>query len=424
MNTVVKIEGIGKKYIIRHNRPAHYGMLREVVSNKIRTIGKNIRHPLSFGRVKSESEEFWALNNINIDIQQGDRLGIIGRNGAGKSTLLKILSRITRPTTGRIKIRGRVSSLLEVGTGFHPELTGRENILLNGAILGMSRKEMKTRMDEIIDFAQIEKFLDTPVKRYSSGMYVRLAFSVAAHLDTDIMIVDEVLAVGDSAFQSKCLGKMSDFTNSGKTLLFVSHNMRVIQRLCSKATLLDGGECIQYGSVDEVIKTYMVMGKTLHAGDNLTDIKRHTGFGHKVRISKCIIRDSQNQAINQLKYGEPLSVEVQFVARETIKNIDVVVGINTANEDRITTILSDLTIEAKKNACLSAVVNIQEFILNPGPYNITISIRQLNTGVDKLENICPFTVDEIAHNEILKQRKIVNYGFVQVPVLKWTLREM
>lgn len=206
-------------------------------------------------------EEFWALKDVSFDIEQGDRVGIIGRNGAGKSTLLKILSRITEPTTGSIKIKGRVASLLEVGTGFHPELTGRENIYLNGAILGMSRAEIKKHFDAIVDFAETEKFLDTPVKRYSSGMYVRLAFAVAAHLEPEILVVDEVLAVGDAEFQKKCLGKMEDVSkNEGRTVLFVSHNMSAIMNLCNKGILLNSGKVETQGEISDVINSYATNG--------------------------------------------------------------------------------------------------------------------------------------------------------------------
>ena len=205
----------------------------------------------------SPTPDFWALRDVSFDVQQGEVLGIIGRNGAGKSTLLKILSRITEPTAGRVTLRGRVASLLEVGTGFHPELTGRENIFLNGAILGMSRAEIRRKFDEIVAFAEVEQFLDTPVKRYSSGMYVRLAFAVAAHLEPEILVVDEVLAVGDAEFQKKCLGKMGEVAKGGRTVLFVSHNMAAIRRLCSRVILLKNGRITQSGNVNQCIDTYL-----------------------------------------------------------------------------------------------------------------------------------------------------------------------
>lgn len=251
---VIKAENISKKYILAHQQAERYTTLRDIISKK----AKNLLNRSAKASAIQKREEFWALNDISFEIKQGDRIGIIGRNGAGKSTLLKILSRITEPTAGRITLKGRVASLLEVGTGFHPELTGRENIFLNGAILGMSRVEIRTKFDEIVDFAEIEKFLDTPVKRYSSGMYVRLAFSVAAHLEPEILIVDEVLAVGDAQFQKKCLGKMEDVSQTqGRTVLFVSHNMTAMQSLCNKGILLEKGALKYTGNMPETIIHYL-----------------------------------------------------------------------------------------------------------------------------------------------------------------------
>lgn len=258
-DTVIRVENLGKKYIIGHQHQERYTALRDVIANGAKSLLTTL-NPLtqkSKNEAKNSREEFWALKDVSFEIKQGDRVGIIGRNGAGKSTLLKIVSRITEPTTGRISIKGRVASLLEVGTGFHPELTGRENIYLNGAILGMSKAEIKKKFDEIVDFAEVEKFLDTPVKRYSSGMYVRLAFAVAAHLEPEILIVDEVLAVGDAQFQEKCLGKMDAVGKAGRTVLFVSHNMASIQYLCSTAILLKSGSIAAIGQPTEIVGKYL-----------------------------------------------------------------------------------------------------------------------------------------------------------------------
>jgi len=244
MSTVITVENLGKKYTLRHQQREQYTALRDVITNGVRNFSKKIFSPFTphSSPLTASQEDFWALKDVSFEVKQGDRIGIIGRNGAGKSTLLKILSRITEPTTGSIRIKGRVASLLEVGTGFHPELTGRENIFLNGAILGMGRAEIKKKFDEIVDFAEIEKFLDTPVKRYSSGMYVRLAFAVAAHLEPEILIVDEVLAVGDAQFQKKCLGKMEDVSaKEGRTVIFVSHNINMIESLCTKTFFINNG---------------------------------------------------------------------------------------------------------------------------------------------------------------------------------------
>ncbi len=262
IDKIITVENLGKQYILRHQKKESYTLLRDLMANSIRNMGKKLIRPfLSRGPSSTDPthEEFWALKDVSFEVAKGERVGIIGRNGAGKSTLLKILSRITEPTEGRVRIRGRAASLLEVGTGFHPELTGRENIYLNGAILGMTRTEIKRKFDEIVAFAEVEKFLDTPVKHYSSGMYVRLAFAVSAHLEPEILVVDEVLAVGDAQFQKKCLGKMEDVSSKeGRTVLFVSHNMNAIEQLCSKALLIEKGRIKKYDrDVRSVIKRYL-----------------------------------------------------------------------------------------------------------------------------------------------------------------------
>lgn len=265
MPTVITVENLGKKYLLSHQaKQGSYVALRDVVSDGVRSLGRKMLHPFRSSPFTPHSslEEFWALKGVSFEVKQGDRVGIIGRNGAGKSTLLKILSRITEPTSGSVRLRGRVASLLEVGTGFHPELTGRENIFLNGAILGMSRAEIRKKFDEIVDFAEIEKFIDTPVKRYSSGMYLRLAFAVAAHLDPEILIVDEVLAVGDAPFQRKCIGKMQEVSASdGRTILFVSHNLSAIHSLCTRCIALKHGEIAANGVPGEVTKFYLEESK-------------------------------------------------------------------------------------------------------------------------------------------------------------------
>lgn len=255
-DTAIHIEGIGKKYLIRHNKQKGESdtALRDVLSDGAKKIFK----PKSWSSFKGELEEFWALKDINLEIKKGEKIGIIGKNGAGKSTLLKILSRITAPTEGLVKINGRVSSLLEVGTGFHPELTGRENIFLNGSILGMGHNEIKKQFDEIIDFSGVETFIDTPVKRYSSGMKTRLGFAIAAHLRNDVLILDEVLAVGDAEFQKKCLGKVGKIPSEiGKTIIFVSHNLSAVQSLCDKAVWLHNGEVFQESDVSSAVKSYL-----------------------------------------------------------------------------------------------------------------------------------------------------------------------
>lgn len=276
MKPIISVENLGKQYLIKHKESrGGYRSLRE----ELFTIPKRL-----FSK-QEHAEMFWALQDVTFDVQQGERIGIIGRNGAGKSTLLKLLSRITEPSTGRITVRGRVASLLEVGTGFHPELSGRENIYLNGAILGMTRNEIRKKFDEIVDFAGVERFLDTPVKRYSSGMYVRLAFAVAAHLEPEILVVDEVLAVGDAEFQKKCLGKMEEVSKGdGRTVLFISHNMEAVKQLCNQVMVLDSGKMLAMGNdTGKLIESYFApqSGSTVWKGHETSKFLTVTEFGLK-----------------------------------------------------------------------------------------------------------------------------------------------
>jgi lipopolysaccharide transport system ATP-binding protein len=269
MSSIIQIENLGKRYLIGHqsSQSERYVALRDVLARGVKDVMRKTREALRGRQILQgdEVEEFWALRNVSFEVGRGEVVGIIGRNGAGKSTLLKILSRITEPSEGRVTIRGRVASLLEVGTGFHPELTGRENIFLNGAILGMTKQEIRNKFDEIVAFAEIEKFIDTPVKRYSSGMYVRLAFAVAAHLEPEILIVDEVLAVGDAEFQKKCLGKMKDVAKGGRTVLFVSHNMGAVRSLCSRGVFLVGGKTQLTDTVANCVAAYLDVHKGSHS---------------------------------------------------------------------------------------------------------------------------------------------------------------
>jgi len=355
---IIEAKGIGKKYNINHQKGG-YVALRDVLTN----IFKN---PFAFLKTKAKDvlgidtkEEFWALRDINFEINKGEVVGIIGRNGAGKSTLLKILSQITPPTTGEIKIHGTVGSLLEVGTGFHPELTGRENIFLNGAILGMKKSSIIKKFDEIVKFAGVEKFLDTPVKYYSSGMYVRLAFSVAAHMDSDILIIDEVLAVGDSDFQKKCLGKMEEITNKeGRTILFVSHNMDTIRRLCKKTILLKDGGIEAIGDTDIILKNYVGI---LETDRDSFEIKS----GLKKIVLKKIVFKQQDQ-----------SFSIIIDSQEKISSIRIGLGINSVDSNRITTLLSN-----HFNKKLDIIPGSNEFVctipllpIKPGYYYIDILV--------------------------------------------------
>jgi len=299
---IIEIHGLGKKYRIGALREP-YLSLRESISCKTRHIAGML---LRKEHLVPKKTDFWALKDISLSVNEGEAIGIIGRNGAGKSTLLKILSQITPPTEGSITMRGRVASLLEVGTGFHPELTGRENIFLNGAILGMTRREIQCKFDEIVAFAEIDKFLDTPVKRYSSGMYVRLAFAVAAHLEPEILIIDEVLAVGDANFQKKCLGKMGKVAKSGRTVLFVSHNMAAIAKLCRKAVLIESGTLKAEGDTESVIDYYLRDSISSSAAD--VSKREHRGIG-KVKLANITFNDGET---NVVQAGKTLSILFSF----------------------------------------------------------------------------------------------------------------
>lgn len=302
MSTVIKAENISKKYILSHQKKEGYLTFRDLLANKAGKAFKAISRK-NGPQLNPEKEEFWALKDLNFDIKQGERVGIIGKNGAGKSTLLKILSRIVEPTTGAIGIKGRAASLLEVGTGFHPELTGRENVFLNGAILGMRKTEIAKKFDEIVAFAEIEKFLDTPVKRYSSGMYVRLAFAVAAHLEPEILILDEVLAVGDAAFQKKCLGKMEEVSKGeGRTVLFVSHNMAAVKSFCNRGILLKSGSIIADGTIDTTVDQYLSMNSSNEDND-LTTRKDRAGTG-ELRYESYYFKNSAGERVTALQTGD------------------------------------------------------------------------------------------------------------------------
>lgn len=335
-DTVIRVENLGKKYIIGQQQQERYTALRDVLANKAKDITQ-VFNPKAKHQ-KPNSEEFWALKDVSFEVKRGDRIGIIGRNGAGKSTLLKVLSRITEPTEGRISIKGRVASLLEVGTGFHPELTGRENIYLNGAILGMSKLDIRRQFDVIVAFAEVEKFLDTPVKRYSSGMYVRLAFAVAAHLEPEILVVDEVLAVGDAAFQKKCLGKMEDVAEKeGRTVLFVSHNMATIQSLCNQIIFLNHGQVQAIGNPNATIQLYLNEGAASEDWSNLHSIAQRRGEG-ALRFSKLELLDSQKRSVNSTQSGEKLTFRLHFSSfsgKSIYKNCRTSIAITGASGARI-----------------------------------------------------------------------------------------
>jgi lipopolysaccharide transport system ATP-binding protein len=315
-DSVILIENVGKRYSIGHQRSEGDGM-RHAIEGALRSPVAWLRNRR---QQKLQQVDFWALKNISVDIKEGEVVGILGRNGAGKSTLLKILSRITVPTEGRMRIKGRIASLLEVGTGFHGELTGRENVFLNGAILGMSRAEIVRKFDEIVAFSEIEEFLDTPVKRYSSGMYVRLAFSVAAHLDPEMLIVDEVLAVGDASFQKKCLAKIASYAQIGRTVLFVSHNPEAVRSLCQRAIWLKEGHLFRDGKTDELLDDYL---------NDVADEKCRTlvNSEYGLSIQQVALRNQRGEKTSRFTPGEDLTVDIYYEAQKRISNPIFALGI-------------------------------------------------------------------------------------------------
>jgi lipopolysaccharide transport system ATP-binding protein len=334
-DNVITVENLSKSYLVGHKSAGQgykrYTALRDVIGHEVHNFARNTINLIRGRQVVpgDQVEEFWALKDVSFEVKRGEVLGIIGRNGAGKSTLLKILSRITEPTRGRVTLRGRVASLLEVGTGFHPELTGRENIYLNGAILGMTRAEIRRKFDEIVAFAEVERFLDTPVKRYSSGMYVRLAFAVAAHLEPEIMVVDEVLAVGDAEFQKKCLGKMQGVASSeGRTVLFVSHNMAAVQQLCHHALWLDHSGARKIGSAAKVVSAYAGSAREAARTADLSN-GRLTGDGH-VRLLSYEVTDADGRSNPPPGTNEDVLIHVRVDAREKIAK--PAYGISIVNE--------------------------------------------------------------------------------------------
>lgn len=332
-NTVIRVENLGKLYCIGETLP--YRTLRDSITKAFTNFFDRLRQRSSLET--SSSKYFWALRGISFAVKKGEVIGIIGRNGAGKSTLLKILSRITTPTEGYAWVSGYVSSLLEIGIGFHPELTGRDNIYFNGAILGMRKQEIERKFDEIVAFAEIEKFIDTPMKHYSSGMYVRLAFSVAAHLESEILLVDEVLAVGDVGFQRKCLGKMDHIAGQGRTVLFVSHNMSAVKELCSSAILLDQGQKVCAGSVDEVVNCYLDSSLSkLNTGEITPGM--HCVTSETFSIDKVTMNNNAGQSLCHLKINEPLAIKLRFSVKQLVQNIRIGIAFDTVLNVRIATL--------------------------------------------------------------------------------------
>lgn len=408
MSVVIKVENLGKRYIIRHQQKGSYSALRDVIAEKTKNLFHSASHlinnkPLT---MMAKKEEFWALNEVNFEVRKGERLGIVGRNGAGKSTLLKVLSRITEPSKGKISIKGRVSSLLEVGTGFHPELTGRENIYLNGAILGMRRTEIKRKFDEIVDFADVEKFLDTPVKRYSSGMYVRLAFAVAAHLESEILVVDEVLAVGDSQFQSKCLGKMQDVSREqGRTILFVSHNMAAISKLCNKGILLNSGRVMENSDIDKIVDSYI----TTCFHSEFYELK-NTNANKDVYFEKIFLSRDKMQPVNTFSFSDDVHCIFDLNGKKLHEDSTVTFIIRDKN---LNPIFSEHHIISDYKGRLVAV--IPQKILLPGRYYLQSMIHVPNVKfLDNNEEYISFSIEETGSKNAMYN---VDLGFVNIPII-------
>lgn len=383
----IRVEGLGKRFILHHKQRERYTALRDVLSDRVRSLFRPTR-------TAPGSSEFWALKDLSFEVGAGERVGIIGRNGAGKSTLLKVLSRIVDPTTGRVTIDGRLSSLLEVGTGFHPELSGRENIYLNGAILGMSRREISAKFDEIVDFAGVERFLDTPVKRYSSGMYVRLAFAVAAHLEPEILVVDEVLAVGDAEFQRKCMGKMKEVAMGGRTILFVSHNMAAIQNLCSTAIYLKQGQLVTQGDTPAVISEYLKDTGSAARVDLGSRADRQ-GNG-AIRFTGFYLTDDQGRELAAAQSGASVLFNFDIASQAgALRNLEVAMGIDDQYGQRITHLSNEVSGQAFPTAdgATRITIRMPKCPLRNGNYSFTIFSKVNGEIADYLLNAGGFHVE-------------------------------
>ena len=385
--SVITVENISKQYIIDHQKGKGVNTLRDVIASNFRQIFNGQKKERSVTK-----EEFWALRDVSFSIEQGDRVGIVGHNGAGKSTMLKILSKIIEPTTGTVRIRGRVASLLEVGTGFHPELTGRENIYLNGSLLGMSRNEIKKQFDEIVAFAGVEKFLDTPVKRYSSGMYVRLGFAISAHLDPEIMIVDEVLAVGDAEFQKKSLGKMRDNSASGRTIIFVSHNLTAVQALCNKTLYFEKGQLIEQGETNQVIASYLSkVSKTrlLRRWDTPEDAPGND----LVRIRRIELTPDYQGELTHIDVRTPMKLRFEFWNMMDRANLNLSMHLNSLTGECIFNVGTQS--QPYGRGLIAGECVIPGYFLNDGSYTISVMIvKDTVTPLYTMEEGITFDVED------------------------------
>lgn len=424
---IIQVENLGKKYSIGSDRSLNrqrYTALRDVIKNGVKSISKKLINPWQT-ETPREYTDFWALKDISFELRQGEVLGIIGNNGAGKSTLLKVLSRITEPTTGRVVLNGRVASLLEVGTGFHPELTGRENIYLNGSILGMEKQEIQRKFDEIVDFADVERFIDTPVKQYSSGMYTRLAFAVAAHLEPEILVVDEVLAVGDVTFQEKCLGKMEDVaTKEGRTVIFVSHNLGMVNKLCGTCLYLDSGKLVSIGHTPSIVKQYLDRSQLAPSSiriDNFTDNLKLKDLN----ILEVSVRDLADYESPSFSFTRDFYLSVIYKVNQKIP--ELYIYFTVINEDGISILLTCTTDYASlmddgkpiEIGRYNSRVLVPGHLLFIGKYHVDISMTIADAEVENLQRCLAFEITSEAS---------VNYDWDKRPIiypnLKWETEQL
>jgi lipopolysaccharide transport system ATP-binding protein len=399
MRPVIEARNISKKYALGATVDPH-SSFREVITRAITKPWNALRNRATNGQQPAGENAFWALKGINLDVQQGDTLAIIGSNGAGKSTLLKILSRITDPTEGRIRVRGRLASLLEVGTGFHPELTGRENIYLNGSILGMTKVEIDSKFDAIAAFSGISKFLDTPVKRYSSGMYVRLAFAIAAHLEPDILVVDEVLAVGDVAFQKKCLGKIAEACTQARTVIFVSHNLAAVESLCNKAIVLQHGSVVFTGSAKDGVQFYLnnLAAEASNPSSHIVDLVNAPGrpSRYRPRLQRVEFYTQDGRPfLGELRVGGSLKAVIHFHLDEPCSHFDAAIAIDTTTGQRICTAHSAYEPQRSHEERLghqTFVCDIASVPLVPGDYRIAVGLDVANDEVDWVDDVSRLSI--------------------------------
>jgi lipopolysaccharide transport system ATP-binding protein len=417
MTKAIRVENLSKRYYIGQGKTARYETLSERITDMLTSPIRSMRSVLQGQSSAVASDSIWALKDVSFEVEHGEVVGIIGRNGAGKSTLLKILSQITEPTEGHIDLYGRVGALLEVGTGFHPELTGRENVFLNGAILGMTRNDIQRKFDEIVDFSGVEKFIDTPVKHYSSGMQVRLAFAVAAHLEPEILVVDEVLAVGDAEFQKKCLGKMGDVTKEGRTVLFVSHNMGAVQQLCRRGVVLEKGQNIFYGTVEASVERYL---------ESITEVSGCSATfpvnaNKPIQILEIMVSDEMGCPTPSFKVGERIQVYVTYQVHQTVYGANLALIITYKGTEILCSFDTDVTPEylnQRVPGIYKCKVSLPVHVLKAGLYTIHIGTGMINKQAFELhKDVVSFVINEISEDTSFKGYAERRTGVLRIPVI-------